>query len=291
MRISSATPANTLLAWDQRAGEWASTRGTAAIVLHEFVCFGIKQASACLFGGSMVLLLALSWAFYPPHASLARYDLLTLAALAIQCVLIAGRLETLQEAKVILLFHIVGTVMEVFKTAVGSWVYPEPSLLRVGGVPLFSGFMYASVGSYIARAWRLFDFRFTRHPPFAATVCLAVAIYANFFTHHFLPDLRWVLFVAIVLLFGRTWVYFRIRRLHRRMPLLLGFVLVAMFIWFAENLGTFTSAWRYPTQHHGWRLVPLSKLGAWFLLMIISYVMVSGVAGRRASREPEATFC
>lgn len=264
--------------WDERAGHWAHARGRGAVALHELLCFGLKQASACLFGGSMVLLLGLSWAFYPSHAALARYDFLTLAALAIQCVLLASRLETIEEAKVILLFHLVGTAMEVFKTAMGSWIYPEPSLLRIGGVPLFSGFMYASVGSYLARVWRLFDFRFTRHPPFAATVRLAAAIYANFFTHHFMPDLRWLLFAAVGLLFGRTWVHFRIRQVHRRMPLLLGFVLVALFIWFAENIGTFTAAWRYPMQHHGWQMVPLSKLGAWFLLMIISYVMVSGVA-------------
>jgi uncharacterized membrane protein YoaT (DUF817 family) len=37
-------------------------------------------------------------------------------------------------------------------------VYPEPSLLRIGGVPLFSGFMYAAVGSYIARVWRICDY-------------------------------------------------------------------------------------------------------------------------------------
>jgi len=277
--------------WDERAAAWAHARGRVAVGVHEFVCFGVKQASACLFGGSMVLLLGLSWAFYPPHAALARYDFLTLAALAIQCVLIATRLETLEEAKVILLFHLVGTAMEVFKTSVGSWIYPEPSLLRIGGVPLFSGFMYASVGSYIARAWRLFDFRFTRHPPFAATAWLAAAIYVNFFMHHLLPDARWLLFAVVALLFGRTYVYFRIRHAHRRMPLLLGFLLVAMFIWFAENIGTFTAAWRYPTQHHGWHRVPLSKLGAWFLLMIISYVMVSAVAkkpakARRSRRAP-----
>ncbi|RUL71487.1 DUF817 domain-containing protein [Dyella choica] len=274
-------PLGVLLAWDEQAGDWARMRGRGAIVLHEFICFGVKQAAACLFGGSMVLLLGLSWAFYPPHAALARYDFLTLAALVIQCVLLGTRLETVEEAKVILLFHLVGTAMEVFKTSAGSWIYPEPSWLRLGGVPLFSGFMYASVGSYIARAWRLFDFRFTRHPQFAATVWLAVAIYANFFTHHFLPDMRYALFAAVALLFGRTWVHFRIRHVHRRMPLLLGFTLVAMFIWLAENIGTFTAAWRYPTQRHGWQMVPVSKLGAWLLLMIISYVMVSAVAKPR----------
>ena len=269
---------------DDRVGVWAGSRGRVAVALHELVCFGAKQASACLFGGCMVLLLGLTWAFYPPGLGLARYDFLTLAALLIQCLLLATRLETLEEAKVILLFHVVGTVMEVFKTAMGSWIYPGPSLLHIGGVPLFTGFMYGSIGSYIARAWRLFDFRFTRHPPLAATAWLAVAIYANFFSHHFVPDLRVLLFAATVLLFGRTWVHFRIRHVHRRMPLLLGFALVATFIWIAENVGTFTAAWRYPAQHHGWSMVPLSKLGAWFLLMIISYVMVSAIAMRRSGR-------
>jgi uncharacterized membrane protein YoaT (DUF817 family) len=232
----------------------------------------------------MLLLLGLTWAFYPAHAAWPRYDFLSVAALAIQAMLLAGRLETLEEAKVIGLFHVAGTAMEVFKTSVGAWIYPEPSWLHIGGVPLFSGFMYASVGSYIARAWRLFDFRFIAHPPQVATIWLAAAIYANFFTHHVLPDVRGVLFAFVALLFGRTQVCFRIRRVHRRMPLLLGFLLVAMFIWFAENVGTFTAAWRYPAQHHGWRMVPFSKLGAWFLLMIISYVMVSVVAARRSAR-------
>jgi uncharacterized membrane protein YoaT (DUF817 family) len=285
-RSNPFTLADAVRRLDDCVGAWASPHGRWAVALHEFICFGAKQASACLFGGCMVLLLGLTWACYPHDAALARYDFLTLAALTIQCVLLITRLETMEEAKVILLFHLVGTVMEVFKTAMGSWIYPEASLLRIGGVPLFTGFMYGSIGSYIARAWRLFDFRFTHHPPLVATVWLAVAIYANFFTHHFLPDIRVLLFATVALLFGRTWVYFRIRRVHRRMPLLLGFVLVATFIWLAENIGTFTSAWRYPAQHHGWTMVPLSKLGAWFLLMIISYVMVSAVAERQDKRAP-----
>ena len=72
-------------------------------------------------------------------------------------------------------YHVVGTAMEYFKTGVGSWIYPEASLFRIGGVPLFSGFMYASIGSYIARVWRLFDFRFTRHPPLWTVVLLGIA--------------------------------------------------------------------------------------------------------------------
>ena len=59
------------------------------------------------------------------------------------------------------------------------------------------------------------------------------------------------------------------------MPLLLGFGLVALFIWFAENLGTFARAWIYPSQEHGWAPVSLAKLGSWYLLMIISFVLVA----------------
>ncbi len=132
--------------------------------IYEFLLFGFKQGWACLFGGLMLALLLGTHLFYPADAALARYDFLTLAAIAIQLGMILLRLETLSEARVILVFHVVGTVMEVFKTYHGSWQYPEPNLLRVGGVPLFSGFMYAAVGSYIARIWRIFDFRFSNYP-------------------------------------------------------------------------------------------------------------------------------
>lgn len=285
----SASAGRRLVRLDVRIARRAQQLGWPGVLAHEFVRFGLKQASACLFGGLMVALLVASWRWYPAHAALSRYDFLTLSALAIQLVLLAAGLESREEAKVIALFHVVGTAMELFKTAVGSWTYPGPSVLHLGGVPLFTGFMYAAVGSYIARAWRLFDFRFSRHPPFGATVVLAVAIYVNFFSHHYLPDARWLLFAALAALFGRTWVHYRIRRAHRRMPLLLGFVLVALFIWLAENVGTYTHAWLYPAQRAGWHPVPLGKLGSWLLLMVISYVLVSAVHRRQTPRRGAAS--
>ena len=272
-----STPVRRLLVLDRWLGCRLRPHGRCAVFVHEFVCFGVKQASACLFGGLMVALLLATWRWYPPGAALARYDFLTLAALAIQLALLLTRLETVEEAKVILLFHAVGTAMELFKTATGSWAYPEPSWLRLGGVPLFSGFMYGSIGSYIARAWRLFDFRFSRHPPLRATLALAAAIYLNFFADHYLPDARVLLFAALGWLFGPCRLHYRIRRRHRQMPLLLGFALVALFIWLAENLGTYSRAWLYPAQRHGWQWVAPDKLGSWLLLMIISYVMVSAL--------------
>jgi uncharacterized membrane protein YoaT (DUF817 family) len=137
--------------------------------------------------------------------------------------------------------------------------------------------MYAAVGSYLARVWRLFDLRFTRHPPLWAIIGLSVGIYVNFFAHHYVPDVRLALFALTALLFGRTMVYFKVWRVHRPMPLLVAFVLVSLFIWFAENIGTITGAWLYPHQAKGWSMVPLTKLGAWFLLMIISYVMIAAL--------------
>lgn len=243
--------------------------------LYEFLLFGFKQAWACLFGALLLALLLATHFFYPDNAPVHRYDFLTLAAIAIQAGMLLFRLETWDEAKVILIFHIVGTVMELFKTAAGSWVYPEASVLHIGAVPLFTGFMYASVGSYIARVWRIFDFHYTNYPPHWQTYVLAAAIYVNFFAHHWLPDIRIALFAATGLLFWKTRVYFRNWRVHRWMPLLVGFLLVALFIWFAENIGTFANAWRYPGQEHGWRLVSLAKMGSWYLLMIISFVLVS----------------
>lgn len=243
--------------------------------LYEFLLFGFKQAWACLFGALMLALLLATHLFYPENASLHRYDFLTLSAITIQAGMLLFRLETWAEAKVIVIFHIVGTVMELFKTAAGSWVYPEASVLHIGAVPLFTGFMYASVGSYIARVWRIFDFRYTDYPPRWQTYVLAVAIYVNFFAHHWLPDIRWLLFAATALLFWKTRVYFRNWRVHRWMPLLVGFLLVALFIWFAENIGTFANAWRYPGQEKSWHMVSLAKMGSWYLLMIISFVLVS----------------
>jgi uncharacterized membrane protein YoaT (DUF817 family) len=226
----------------------------------------------------MVALIVGTWLWYPRDAALSRYDFLFLMALAIQAGMLIFRLETLEEAKVILIYHLVGTIMEVFKTEVGSWIYPEAAIFRIGGVPLFSGFMYAAIGSYIARCWRLFDFRFAHHPPMPWVLGLAAAIYVNFFAHHYLLDVRTLLFAATALLFGRTWIHYKVWRVHRRMPLLLGLLLVALFIWFAENIGTVTKTWLYPLQMGGWSAVSLGKLGSWFLLLIISYALVALVA-------------
>ncbi|WP_375268905.1 DUF817 domain-containing protein [Phenylobacterium sp.] len=258
-------------AWARPWAERSPWRGHA----YEFLLFGLKQAWACLYAGAMLALLVGTHFLWPDDAPLARYDFLVIAAVALQVFLLATRLERPREAVVIAVFHVVGTAMEVFKTAQGSWTYPEESLLRIGGVPLFSGFMYACVGSFMARIIRLMEIRFENYPPLWAPWILALLSYANFFTHHYLPDIRWGLFALSVLVFGRTWIRFTPDRTARRMPLVLGAVLTAFFIWVAENLGTYASAWVYPEQQDGWTPVSVAKMGSWYLLMMLSFVLVT----------------
>ena len=152
----------------------------------EFLYFGIKQARACLFVG-----LFFAAVFSIPRAGvggLPRYDVLLLIALGIQGWMVWTKLETLDELKAICLFHLVGFALEVFKTssAIKSWSYPDFAYSKLFGVPLFSGFMYAAVGSYIIQAWRLFDLRVHHHPPYWMAAGIAILIYANFFTHHYI---------------------------------------------------------------------------------------------------------
>jgi uncharacterized membrane protein YoaT (DUF817 family) len=203
----------------------------------------------------------------------------------IQVVMVATRLESGRELWVVVLFHLTGTAMELFKTDVGSWTYDGDGVLRIAGVPLFSGFMYAAVGSYMVRVYRLFDLGFTRYPRRWVTVVVAAAIYANFFTQHFVIDLRWALLAAVVIVWWPTVMHFRVWRRRPRMPLLVAFGLVALFIWLAENIATWAGAWFYPEQLDGWQLVSPSKLVSWFLLMIISVVLVTLVYPPRPPAE------
>ena len=239
----------------------------------EFILFGLKMAWSCLFGAAMLSLMILTHLWWPHNLPIHRYDFLFGGALVIQALMLWSRLESIDEMKVIGLYHVIGTVMEVFKTHMGSWAYPEPSIFHIGGVPLFTGFMYGSVGSFIARAVRVFDMRFSHYPKPWATWILAIAIYANFYADSFGYDFRLYIFVAAALLFRRVFVYFRADQRIRSMPLLLAAILTAFFLWLAENVGTLTHTWAYPGK--SWTLVPLAKMAAWGLLLIISFVTVT----------------
>lgn len=267
---------------ERRLSGWAHAHLPAPA--YEFVAFGLKMAWASLYAAIMLALIIATKLLWQPGWSLARYDFLTLAAVTTQMLLLAFRLETPREALVILIYHLVGTIMEIFKLRMGSWAYPEPGLLKLGGVPLFTGFMYACVGSFMVRAIRLFDMRFEPYPPFWMTALLAGAIYANFFTHHYVADLRTLLMAATLVLFWRTRIHYRPGHRVLWMPLPLAAFLTSLFLWIAENIGTLTGTWLYPGQK-GFQLVSIGKLGSWYLLLYLSFVLVTLVHRPRA-RDP-----
>lgn len=243
----------------------------------EFLYFGLKEARACLFAGLFFLAV-----FAVPRAGLwgiPRYDALLLIALGIQAWMLWQKLETWDELKAITLFHAVGFALEVFKTsgAIQSWSYPDFAYTKLFGVPLFSGFMYAAVGSYMIQAWRLLDLRIQHHPPYWMATLVAVLIYANFFTHHYLPDVRWYLAAGALGLYARTTVVFRPLDRDRRMPLLLSFVLIGFFVWLGENISTFFGVWKYPNQMGAWATVHVGKWSSWSLLVVMTFTIIANL--------------
>lgn len=253
--------------------------------LTEFWIFGLKEARACIFAGSFFVLLFLSKNI--PLFGLPRYDFLFLAAVAIQALLIATKIETFDEAKAILLYHVIGFVLEVFKThpSIGSWSYPEPGFFKILNVPLYAGFMYAAIGSYFMQAHRIFRLRFTDLPPMWASVSVSGAAYLNFFTHHWLPDFRYLLIALVLFIFRRTRVQFTVVETERSMSMPAAFILIAFFIWIAENISTYFGAWQYPDQVHTWTIVSTGKITSWFLLVIISFIIMVDLKVIKALRK------
>ncbi|QEI05800.1 DUF817 domain-containing protein [Pigmentiphaga aceris] len=253
---------------------WGPLKGLRRGIV-EFLYFGVKEARACLFAGLFFVSI-----FLVPRDGLfglPRYDVLLIIALAIQALMIWTKLETWDEAKAILLFHIVGFALEVFKTSgpIRSWSYNDFAYTKVLGVPLFSGFMYAAVGSYIIQAWRLFDLRIRHHPPYWMATLIALGIYINFFSHHFIGDYRWYIAACAVGLYARSTVVFRPYDRDRQMPLLLAFVLIGFFIWLAENISTFFGIWHYPNQLGAWSAVHIGKWSSWSLLVMMTFTIIA----------------
>lgn len=251
--------------------------------VHHYLEFFRSQISAAIFAALILVLVILSkWIWASPAAwgwtapiPLARYDFLFLCALFTQIIFIIYGVETWEEVRVIGIFHLLGTIMELFKTHMGSWEYPEENFFRIAGVPLFSGFMYASVGSYIARAWRIYQFELIHFPAKIWNFLLCAVIYFNFFFHHFGPDLRWGLFGIIAILYYRSRLSFVTSSgIRRSLPLLLIWFGFAALIYGAENIATHARIWIYPSQRAEWHPVPPAKFGSWYLLMIISFMLV-----------------
>lgn len=241
----------------------------------EFWFFGIKEARSCIF-----VFLFFSAIFLMPRNGIfgiPRYDILLIWAILIQVWMFYTKLETLDEIKAVTLFHLIGFALEVYKTSSGikSWAYTDFAYTKIMGVPLFSGFMYAAVGSYMIQAWRLLYLRVNFHPPYWMATITAILIYLNFFTHHYIPDYRWYLTAFALGLYARTIVTFKSMDRDRKMPLLLSFVLIGFFIWLAENISTFYGIWKYPNQLGAWSTVHVGKWSSWSLLVVMTFTIIA----------------
>ncbi|RJQ28187.1 DUF817 family protein [Candidatus Parcubacteria bacterium] len=243
----------------------------------EFWYFFVANLRASYFGAFLLSIFLLTEIVTIPL--IGRYDFIFLSAVGFQiCALIFG-FERPKEFFVIILFHILATGMELFKTnpAIGSWTYPgiASAMFAFGSVPLFTGFLYSAIGSYISRAFVFLKLTYEHFPAYSHLWTLAILIYLNFFTHHFFYDIRYLLFIYVCVVFWKTKVRFQVYQTQRSMPFLLTVFLTALFVWIAENIGTFTHIWLYPNQYEMWQFVSLNKMGSWFLLLILSFALVS----------------
>src|SRR5215218_647773 len=184
--------------------------------------FAWLEAQCCLFAVLFFLGLALVRILPLP---IDPADALLTWCLAVTLVLWLTGWETGREVAVIFGFHLVGLALELFKVRQGSWSYPDTGVAAIGGVPLYSGFMYAAVGSYVCQAWRRLDLRITGYRPWA-TACMAALVYLNFFTSHVTVDVRVVLALGLLVVTRGTWVHFTVGRSRYAMPLAASFVLI-----------------------------------------------------------------
>lgn len=256
-------------------------------LIMELWYFFIANLRASYFGAFLLSLFLLTELVIVPLIT--RFDFIFLAAIAYQACALFFKLEQPREFAVIFIFHLLATGIELFKThpAIGSWTYPgvEGAIFVLGTVPLFSGFLYSAIGSYISRAFIFLNLSYENFPAYHHLWILAIGVYANFFTHHFVYDIRYILFAYALIIFLKTRVHYQVHLRPRSMPLLLATLLTSLFVWIAENVGTFTSIWLYPSQVDAWHPVSFSKMGSWFLLLILSFALVSIIYRERFQEE------
>lgn len=243
-------------------------------MVRELGAFLYKQVICSIFPLWIFLCM---WIGSHPAIGISRYDFLLIGCVAMQVVLVWTGLETKRELGTICAFHVVGLCLELYKVSHGSWSYPDPAISKFAGVPLYSGFMYASVASYMIQAWRRFNLTFEPFPRWPWVALVGFAIYANFFLSRSFGDNRWLIVLGVFAIFAKTVVRFTNIRDRKQMPLVLAFFLIGLFVWFAENLSTYLGAWQYPHQKNGWEAVDLGKLSSWCLLVIVSFILVAAL--------------
>ncbi len=209
------------------------------------------------------------------NAGLARYDFIFIACLSAQLLLVIAKLESLREIYVLGIFHLCGLGLEIYKVNHGSWSYPDSGNWRLGSVPVYSGFMYASVASYMLQAWKHFQLQLENYPNWKWILAISIVIYMNFFLNKFWTESRWFVVLLVVSIFWSTKVTFINIDRRFKLPLNATFFLLGLFVWFAEHICSALGGYQYPYQKDGWTWVDPGKFTAWCLLVVCFAVVAS----------------
>ncbi|RYG86385.1 DUF817 family protein [bacterium] len=250
--------------------------------MRALLAFFTAEAEAGLFGWGVFAGLALSHLPLP----IARYDFLLLWCLGLQAWMMLSGRERGREIAIVAAFHLLGLGLEMYKVRYGSWSYPESAVTKVLDVPLYSGFMYASVASYMMNARRTLNLRFHGVPAAPMLVLGTGAIYANFLLARRFGDVRGWILAGLALLLWPMRVEFDWNRKRTRMPILVALTLIGFFVFLAENVCTALGAWVYPHQAAGWQPVEMGKIVSWILMSTVALLVITlmGGFGREAAR-------
>ena len=112
-------------------------------------------------------------------------------------------------------------------------------------------------------------------------LALSILAYINFMSKFFINDFRYMLFLWSIVIFWDTKIHFQLQQHKIKLPMLPILILLAFIIWVAENISTFYKIWLYPSQQDGWHMVGWGKLGSWYLLLLLSLVLVLKILGKR----------
>jgi uncharacterized membrane protein YoaT (DUF817 family) len=255
--------------------KWIGTCVYQRFIFRELVAFLRIQFISALFPISLFTVLGVSkiWDFGLP-----RYDLIFIACLIAQAAFLLTRLESLKELAELSVFHVCGLALEIYKVRNGSWTYPDDGYWRIGPVPIFSGFMYASVASYMLQAWKRLQLRTGEYPEAPWIVATCVVICFNFFLNKFWPASRLLITFLVLLVFWKSKVTFVNVEKRWQMPLNLAFFLLGLFVWMAEHICSALGAYQYPYQADGWTWVDPGKLTAWCLLVVVCFAIVASLS-------------
>ena len=243
--------------------------------MRAFADFFLDEVRSSIFALGLFLGLALSHLPLP----LARYDFLLLWCLGLQAWTIRSGRERGREIVIVAAFHLLGLGLEAYKVRHGSWSYPEPALTKVLAVPLYSGFMYASVASYMLQAKRVMRLELAGMPSRWVLVVGLVAVYANFLMARLFGDVRWWIVLLLVAALWRARAVFDYGAGRVRMPVILALALIGGFVFLAENLCTALGAWVYPHQASGWRPVKAGKIVSWILMSTVAFLAITLMGG------------